>query len=156
MKAKEDFLNGKYEDKNSISTYLDYNKSKDKYIQKLEKQEELSSLRNNIIKNSEADENEITEAKAFQQEFKAVINSKHRAERFRKAELNNSFTSDFLLNVAASSLMYPIMIAVNRQFGIVAKSSPLLKSGILASITMAANCFINAGLAKFLNKKSNS
>ena len=155
MKAKEDFLNGKYEDKNSISTYLDYNKSKDKYIQKLEKQEDLTLYGNNIIRNSEADEKEITEAKAFQQEFKSAINSKDRAEKCRKTELNNSFTSDFLLNVAASSIMYPIMIAINRQFGIVTKSSPLLRSGILASITIAANGLINAGLAKFLNKKSN-
>ena len=155
MKAKEDFLNGKYEDKNSISTYLDYNKSKDKYIQKLEKQEDLTLYGNNIIRNSEADEKEITEAKAFQQEFKSAINSKDRAEKCKKTELNNSFTSDFLLNVAASSIMYPIMIAINRQFGIVTKSSPLLRSGILASITIAANGLINAGLAKFLNKKSN-
>ena len=155
IKAKEDFLNGKYEDKDSINTYLDYNKSKDKYIQKLEKQEDLTLYGNNIIRNSEADEKEITEAKAFQQEFKSAINSKDRVEKFRKAELNNSFTSDFLLNVAASSIAYPIMIAVNRQFGIATKSSPLLRSGILASITIAANGLINAGLAKFLNKKSN-
>ena len=154
IKAKEDFLNGKYEDKNSISTYLDYNKSKDKYIQKLEKQEDISSLRNNIIKNSEADESEITEAKAFQQEFKSVINSKERAEKFRKTELNNSFTSDFILNVAASSILYPTLVAINNQFNIVSKKSSFLKTGILASTAMATGCLLNAGIAKLLQKNS--
>ncbi len=157
IKAKEDFLNGKYDDKSSISTYLDYNKSKDKYIQKLEKQEKLSSIKNNIIKNSEADENEIAEAKIFQQEFKSAINSKDRADKHRKAELNNSFTSDFILNVAASSLLYPVMIAINRQFGIkIQKPLSGLKNGVIGSVVMSAVCLMNAGLTKLLNKKYNN
>ncbi len=155
IKAKEDFLNGKYEDKDSINTYLDYNKSKDKYIQKLEKQEDLTLYGNNIIRNSEADEKEITEAKAFQQEFKSAINSKDRAERFRKAELNNSFTSDFVINVATTSILYPILSAINNQFNIVSKKSSFLKTGILASLTIASSCLLNVGLTKLLQQKNN-
>ena len=153
MKAKNDFLNNNYEDKNSINTYLDYKKTKDKYIQELEKQEHLTALRNDIIKNSDADRSEIIDAEAFQQEFKSAVNSKERAGRFRKTELNNSFASDFIFNVATSSILYPLLVAINRQFNAVHKSSTPLKIGIFASTAMSAGCLLNAGLAKLLHKK---
>ena len=158
IKAKEDFLNGNNsEDKNCLKSYFDYNKSKDVYIQKLNKQEMISAIRNDIIKNSAADEKELAEASEFQQEFMSAINSKERTDKFRRVALNNSFTSDFIFNVAASSVLYPMLLAINQQFGIVAnKTSRILKFGILAGVTMTGSCLINTGLSKFLNKKSDS
>ena len=157
LKAKEDFLNDKYEDKNSLQTYFDYNKSKNKYIQKLEKQEYITSMRNSIIKKSAADKKEIADAEVFQQEFKSAINAKDRMNKLKKAEINNSTASDFIINVFVASVLYPILVLLNRklEFG-AGKTSSLIKIGALETMATSVGCMLSAGLSKFLNKKSDS
>ena len=157
LKAKEDFLNDKYVDKNYLQTYFDYNKSKNKYLQKLEKQEYLTSMRNSIIKKSAAGEKEIADAEAFQQEFKSAVNAKDRMNKFKNAELRNSAASDFIINVSVTSVLYPVLVMINRQFGLGAgKTSSLVKIGALGAAATAVSCLLSAGLSKFLNKKSDS
>ncbi len=156
LKAKEDFLYGNFEDKNSVRTYLDYSKTKEQYINRLEKQEFVTEIRNNIIKNSKADEGEIAAAKSFQQEFNSAVSSRDRMNKLRKTELKNSFASDFLSNVAISAALYPILLAVNKQFGVISqKSWSSLKSVLLASLTTTVGCLMNASFAKLLNKDLN-
>ena len=144
-------------DKNYLQTYFDYNKSKNKYIQKLEKQEYVTSMRNSIIKKSAAGEKEIADAEAFQQEFKSAINAKDRMNKFKKVELRNSAASDFIVNVSITSVLYPVLVMINRQFGLGAgKTSSLVKIGALGAAATAVSCLLSAGLSKFLNKKSDS
>ena len=78
QKAKEDFINNTSNDKNFLQTTIEYLKTKGDYEQKVLRQKDLVPIKNSIITDFPANENEIEEAKKSQTEFFDAIKSEER------------------------------------------------------------------------------
>ena len=150
QKAKEDFIENKNNDKNFLQTTLEYLKTKKEYEQKVLRQKDLVPLKNNILSNMGASDDEINEAKNFQMAFVNAVKSESRMKNIKKNMFSNSMSQDLIQN----SMMIPVLYLLAKGFE---NSENKLNKSLLTLFTLLAGAYAtNAGLTLLLNKNVNT
>lgn len=150
QKAKEDFIENKNNDKNFLQTTLEYLKTKKEYEQKVLRQKDLVPLKNNILSNLGASDDEIKEAKNFQMAFLNAVKSESRMKNIKKNTFSNSMSQDLIQN----SMMIPVLFLLAKGFE---NSENKLNKSLLTLFTLLAGAYAtNAGLTLLLNKNVNT
>ena len=146
QKAKEDFMNDIKNNKNLIQTTIEYIKTKKEYEQKLLKQDDLIPIKNDILTNMDASEDEIKKAKESQTVFFDAIKAEKRQRSIKKNLLNNSITQDLIFG----SLIIPILSLLPKSFD---NTKNKLGKSLSLMFALTAGVFAtNAGLTLFRNK----
>lgn len=146
QKAKEDFMNDINNNKNLIQTTIEYIKTKKEYEQKLLKQDDLISIKNDILTNMDASEDEIKKAKGSQTAFFDAVKAEKRQRSIKKNLLNNSITQDLIFG----SLIIPILSLLPKSFD---NTKNKLGKSLSLMFALTAGVFAtNAGLTLFRNK----
>lgn len=147
-KAKEDFINNRQENNSILHTTIEYLRTRGKYRQKIQRQKDLAAVKNEILKSSEASQNEINQAKDFQTKFFNTINSKERTDNMKKNLLNNSLSKDWLLYSLVLPIFFIYDLIGNKKNSRKNKQSSLFKLYSLVTGSYLANALLISALNK--------
>ena len=115
-KAKDDCLNNINNTKDAMATTFDYLKNKSKYKKEIQRLEDLTLMKNTMLKKFALNNEEMKIAQETQKEFIETFSSKQYQKRHEQTTIQNNIVKETLYNSVGILLLARIIAKLGKGF----------------------------------------
>lgn len=115
-KAKDDCLNNINNPKDTMATTFDYLKNKSKYKKEIQRLEDLTLMKNTMLKKFALNNEEMKIAQETQKEFIETFSSKQYQKRHEQTTIQNNIVKETLYNSISMVLFARIITKIEKGF----------------------------------------